>query len=203
MDQNTINQTQEPIVDETQEPSQEQMVNETQEQTEKLFTQDELNEIIKKRLAKEKGKYEQELREQLQREQDEAARLAKMSASEREKEKFRLEREKFEQEKQQFAKERLLMETNKQLLERNLPTDFAEYLISDSAETTLENINSFETKWTAALSSAVNNKIVGSSPKVPETNNKSNLTIDEIKNMSMDEVMANYESVTNALKYTK
>lgn len=196
MDENTLNQTDQTMVSDDNKPIEEPIVDEGSKQTEKTFTQEEVNQIIKKRLEKEKAKY----REELEAERNEAERLAKLSASDREKEMLRLEREKFEQEKEQFAKERLLMETNKQLMDRNLPIDFAEYLISDSAETTLDNINKFESTWSGALKNAVDAKIVGSSPKVPEHANKSSISMDEIKNMSTEDIIKNYDSVMNALK---
>lgn len=171
-----------------------------QEQAEKLFTQDQVNQIIKKRLEKEKDKFRQEL----EAERNEAERLAKMSASERDKEMLRIEKEKFEAEKQQFARERMLMETNKQMIQRNLPTDFAEYLLSDSAEKTLDNINQFQKTWDAALNSAVNAKLAGTSPVLPEKDNKQvNYSMDDIKNMSTEEIMANFDSIQRALKNNK
>ena len=171
-----------------------------QEQAEKLFTQDQVNQIIKKRLEKEKDKFRQEL----EAERNEAERLAKMSASERDKEMLRIEKEKFEAEKQQFARERMLMETNKQMIQRNLPTDFAEYLLSDSAEKTLDNINQFQKTWDAALNNAVNAKLAGTSPVLPEKDNKQvNDSMDDIKNMSTEEIMANFDSIQHALKNNK
>ena len=127
-----------------------------------------------------------------------------MSASERDKEMLRIEKEKFEAEKQQFARERMLMETNKQMIQRNLPTDFAEYLLSDSAEKTLDNINQFQKTWDAALNNAVNAKLAGTSPVLPEKDNKQvNYSMDDIKNMSTEEIMANFDSIQHALKNNK
>lgn len=189
-------QVTEPMVDETKEPS----VEPSKEPTEKTFTQEQVNQMIKKRLEKEKDKF----RQQIEAERNEAERLAKMSASEREIELLRKDREKFEAEKQQFAKERMLMETNKQMIQRNLPTDFAEYLLSDSAEKTLDNINQFQKTWDAAINDAVNSKLAGTSPTLPEQDNKqTTFSLDDIKNMSTEQIMANYDSVQNALKNNK
>ena len=189
-------QVTEPMVDETKEPS----VEPSKEPIEKTFTQEQVNQMIKKRLEKEKDKF----RQQIEAERNEAERLAKMSASEREIELLRKDREKFEAEKQQFAKERMLMETNKQMIQRNLPTDFAEYLLSDSAEKTLDNINQFQKTWDVAINDAVNSKLAGTSPTLPEQDNKqTTFSLDDIKNMSTEQIMANYDSVQNALKNNK
>lgn len=189
-------QVTEPMVDETKEPP----VEPSKEPTEKTFTQEQVNQMIKKRLEKEKAKFRQEI----EAERNEAERLAKMSASEREIELLRKDREKFEAEKQQFARERMLMETNKQMIQRNLPTDFAEYLLSDSAEKTLDNINQFQKTWDAAINDAVNSKLAGTSPTLPEQDNKqTTFSLDDIKNMSTEQIMANFDSIQNALKNNK
>lgn len=173
---------------------------EPSEPIEKTFTQEQVNQMIKKRLEKEKDKF----RQQIEAERNEAERLAKMSASEREKEMLRIAKEEFEAEKQQFARERMLMETNKQMIQRNLPTDFAEYLLSDSAEKTLDNINQFQKTWDAAINDAVNSKLAGTSPTLPEQDNKqTTFSLDDIKNMSTEQIMANFDSIQNALKNNK
>lgn len=195
-----VEQNKEQMVKPTEEQMVEPIVNKIQEQGEKLFTQEDLNQIIKKRLEKEKDKFRQEL----EAERNEAERLAKMSASEREIEKLRIEKEEFEAEKQQFARERLLMETNKQMMQRNLPIDFAEYLLSDSAEKTLDNINQFQEKWDAAINNAINSKLAGTSPTLPENDNKeTTYSIEDIQNMSTEQIMANFDSIQDALKNNK
>lgn len=191
-----VEQNAKPIVEQDAKP----MVKQSEEPIEKTFTQEQVNQIIKKRLEKEKEKF----REELEAEKNEAERLAKMSASEREIELLKKDREKFELEKQQFARERMLMETNKQMIQRNLPTDFAEYLLSDSAEKTLDNINQFQKTWDMAINNAVNAKLAGTSPTLPEKDNKqATYSIDEIKNMSTEQIMANFDSIQNALKNNK
>ena len=86
---------------------------EPQKKQEKLFTQEELNEIIEKRLNKEKNKWKNEV--------DQAKRLAEMSAEERAKEEFKIQKADFEKQKAEFERERLLVQTQKELNTINIP----------------------------------------------------------------------------------
>lgn len=136
----------------------------------KTFTQEEVDQIIQKRLSKEKVKME----EKIKAEADESARMAKMGEAERQKALFDKQVKDFEEQKKAFEeaqsalnKEKLLNETSKQLAAKNLPIDFAEQLISDTAENTLRNIDTFEQKWQVALDKALESKLKGSTPTSP------------------------------------
>lgn len=146
----------------------------------KTFSQDEVNAILEKRLAKERAKMEQLIKSEI----SEAQRLETLSENEREKALFEKELNSFKEEKSKFEREKLLLETNKQLISKNLPTDFAEHLISNDAKTTLENINNFEKVWQDAINKEVSQKIKGTSPTKPvqETNQ---ITKESFRKMSL------------------
>ena len=137
---------------------------------EKTFTQAELDSIIEKRLNKERAKWEKKVKE----EADEAARLATMSEAEKQQALFNKRVKDFEEREAAFneaqaalQREKMLNETNKQLVARNLPVDFADKLMAETAEDTLANIDAFEKQWQLAINNAVDSKIKGSTPTSP------------------------------------
>ena len=158
---NNVNNTQEPQVDNNTEVD----VQPT-EPTEKTFTQAELDEIISKRLAKEKAKFEEQLKNKV----SEAERLAKLSEDERAKEEIRLAQEElntmrteFNTMKADFEKQQMLAQVQKELGEKGLPINMAQSLIGIDAETTKANIEKFETDWKSSLQDAIQREIKSNS----------------------------------------
>lgn len=129
---------------------------------EKLFTQEEINDIISKRLERERKKAEEE--------RQEAKELAKMSEAERQQAIFDKEKTKFEKERQEFKRQQMELQVTKELNTKGLPVEFASYLIADDAESCMDNIKTFEEKWTNALEEAVKERIKGGyEPPTSET----------------------------------
>ena len=167
-----------------------------QEPEVKTFTQDEVNKMIEKRLAREK----KDLAAQIEREREESAKLAKMSESERQKAILEKQMKEFEEMKAAFEKEKLLNETSKQLAQNNLPVEFAEYLITKDAESTFNNINTFKEKWNAALEAALDERMKGKSPAAAPLSNKGTLTMADVRAMSTAEIQARWSEVQEAMK---
>ena len=166
---------------------------------EKMFTQAELDDIVNKRLAREKAKFDEQLKNKV----SEAERLAKLSEEERKHEELKIQQEQFdiqlkefEQMKKEFERTQLLNETQKQLSERNLPIDVAEMLIGIDADSTKTNIDNFEKKWSESLQKAVNDKLNNSSvsPRMPVRDN--NDKHKDPKEMSLSE-FAEYHKNNN------
>ncbi len=130
---------------------------------EKLFTQEDVDKMITKRLAKEKAKQEKALKE--------AERLSKMSEEDRVKAELEADRLAFEEERAAYLKEKMLTACEKELMKESLPVEFAGLLVTDDADTTSTNIKAFKDKWNKALESAVNEKLKAAA-RVPkkETN---------------------------------
>ena len=147
-------------------PSVENESTQSQQQPEqKLFSQEEVNEIVKKRVAKEKQK------------QQEAAKLAAMSEKEKEEYEYNTKlaeltsrEEELNKREAEFSKRALLSETEKQLMTLQVPVEFANLLVAENAEDTKANIDSFKKQWDEAISKAVDAKIK-SSVKEPKVNN--------------------------------
>lgn len=132
---------------------------------EKKFTQEELDKIITKRLAKEKNKLESEFKSKI----DEEIKLAKMSEEERQKTLFEKERKKFEEEKAKFEKDRLFVQAQRELLKNNIPESMAKFLIGNSEEETKSNIEEFKKiSFEDVIQSEINKKL-GQSEYMPPT----------------------------------
>ena len=146
-------------------------VEEVQEQTEttevkakeeaKTFTQEEVDKIIAKRIAREK----KDIEAKIEAERKQAEELAKLSEQDKAKKLLEIKEKELEEKIKAFENEKLLNETSKQLASKNLPTEFAEILKGADAETTFENIKVFEEKFNAALEVKVNERLRGNVPK--------------------------------------
>lgn len=153
---------------------------ETPKQEVRTFTQDEVDAIVNKRLAKERKK------------QEEANKLAQMSAEERANYQYESklsklsEKEKqLEQRETEFNQKAMLNQTQQELIARNLPVEFANLLVTENAETTKANIDTFNAKWNDALAKAIDAKIQLASKEPRVSQNK--LTRKDAKKMSLAE----------------
>lgn len=134
---------------------------EPQKPQEKLFTQEEVNNIVEKRLNKEKNKWKNEV--------DQAKRLAEMSAEDRAREEFKMQKAEFERQKAEFERERLLVQTQRELSTKNIPVEFADMLVKDDAESTKAAIDNFAALYNQSVEKGVSNKMKGRPPKTKQT----------------------------------
>lgn len=157
----------------------------------KTFTQDEVDKIIAKRLAREK----KDIEEKIEKERKEAEELAKLSEAEKQKKLFEKEKAEFEETKRAYEREKLLNETQKQLSIRNLPISMAKHLVGENAENTLENINEFEKDFNSALEKMVNERLKGNTLKGGTTkiNNSNNLSKEQFNKMTYKERIKLFE----------
>lgn len=139
---------------------------ETETGQEQTFTQSDVDKRVNEALKTAKSKWNSELGGKLEEAKNEGARLAKLSAEERQKEENRVERKKFEQEKAEFAHKSLVAETVKQLGEKGIPVEFAEMAAGASAEAAQANIKTLETAWNKAVEEAVTKRLSSKAPNL-------------------------------------
>ena len=148
---------------------------------EKTFTQDEVNEMISKRLQRER----KDIEAKIEAERKEAEELAKLSEAEKQKKLFEKQVREFEETKRAFENERLLNETSKQLASKNLPIEFAEMLKGNDAEKTFENIQLFEAKFNEAVEKVVTERLRGNVPKTTTSSSVASITKEQFKKMDL------------------
>ncbi len=132
-----------------------QLAKPTSEKEEKAkFTQDDVDNILSKRLGEFKDKQEREFAETLEKEKAEAERRAKLSVDEKEKE-LREERERqlSEKERKLAVQENTLFAKEK-LQELGVPTDIANIIVTDNKERTEQNIDIVSQSWKKSVEQA-------------------------------------------------
>lgn len=166
----------------TAEPVAQEIGQEPVKKEEKTFTQEEVNKMIEKRLAREKAKAEQERLE--------AEELAKLSEAERQKKLFEKQVAEFEAERAEWQASRLKEETRNQLRERNMLSDFDEFVLGADAEATLDKLNRFEALLNKAVELAVNERLKGKAPKTSASGSSGEMTKEQFRKLNIVEKQA-------------
>ena len=123
-----------------------------------------VEEQIEAAVAVEKAKWDKELDSKIKAAQDEAARLAKLSAEERRKEEDKAAKEKFEREKAEFEQEKLVMYAEMELAKVNLSTDIAKYIAKTDKETTKTIIDAIKASYDKDVQNGVAERLKGKTP---------------------------------------
>ena len=186
MENTNVNVNEQEVVGGAEEPTVEHT---EQEPVVKTFTQEEVDKIVNKRLARER----KDIEAKIEAERAEAERLAKMSEAEKQQALFKKQVAEFEATKRAFEQEKLLNETSKQLASKNLPIEFAEMLKAQDAESTFENIKIFEAKFNEAVERLVNERLKGKTPKA-QTGAVEGVTKEAFNKMSYKERLELYNS---------
>ena len=151
---------------------------------EKTFTQTELDKILNKKFA------------QWQKKTEEAKAEAERKAKLTEAEKLAEERKEFEAMKKQFEYEQRVNSTSKVLASNNLPIEFADFLIAENDEATTQRVDLFKNAFNEALEKALVERLKGNTPKTSTVQTKT-FTVNDIKNMSAEEINKNWEQTKN------
>lgn len=156
------------------------------ENKEKTFTQEDIDKIIARTIARERKKAEEE--------REEAAKVAKMTAEEKARHEFEQEKKRFEEERANYLKERTKMNLERKLMENDLDTSLADFLISDDEESSLENLNIFKNIFNSCLEKALEKRLKGQTPKAGGfANREDGITKEQFKKMSILERQKIYE----------
>lgn len=130
----------------------------TQEELDKKL-ESESDKKLEKALKTAKEKWEQEYQERLEYEKKEAERLAKLSAKERQEEELTKREEQLEQRLKDLERRELKSDAVADLKEKGLPAEFADFLLGEDAEETLENINNLKKTFDDAVNHAIKEKL--------------------------------------------
>ena len=174
---------------------------ETVEDAPKTFTQSEVDELIKKRLAKQEKSFDKRMQEKL----DEAEKLRAMNES---------QKAEYEQEKQRayiaeleakINRSGLEREASKMLSEGGIVTDdkILGLVVKDTAEATQEAVESFVALVNDLADKKVGEKLKGKTPKKMEDTSDGGITKEQFNRMgyqSRNELLQNNPELYHKLK---
>ena len=129
---------------------------ETQPQDEKKYTDADVDAIIDKKFAK--WKSEQEAKE------NEAKKLAKMNADEKQKYQLDQREQELANREQVLARKELTAEAKTMLSERGLPIELVAVVDLTNAEAVSESVASIQKMWEDAVQKGVSDRMKGSAP---------------------------------------
>ena len=171
---------------------------------EKTFTQDDVNRIVQKEKAKMERKWEEKFNAL-----EESIKLQSLSESEKAEYQAKKERDAFEEERKAFYAERDAFNHAKykqtieqQLQAKGLPVDMADLLTNLTAEEVSQKISSMEQSFNTQINSSIEARVKASA-SVPTTSIKEQqglLTLEQIKQMSTQDVIKNKELVDKSLE---
>lgn len=158
MEENNINENVE-ITENTQE----------EEQENTTFTRSdvdrEVSKAVQSALDKREAKHKEEMQKAIEDAIAEKERLSKLSEKERQEEQLTQREKEIAEREAEIARKELKADAITDLNEKGLPSEFADILLGNDAETTLENINTFKTAFDSAVNAAVKEKLRQDTPK--------------------------------------
>lgn len=171
------------------------------EDTQKTFTQSEVDELIKKRLAKQEKSFDKRMQEKL----DEAEKLRQMNET---------QKAEYEQEKQKAYIAELEAKINRSGLEREASKMLSEggivadekilgIVVKDTAERTQEAVESFIALVNELADKKVGEKLKGKTPKKMEDTSAGEITKEQFNKMgyqSRNELLQNNPELYHKLK---
>lgn len=171
------------------------------ESTEKTFTQSEVDDLIKKRLAKQEKSFDKRMQEKL----DEAEKLRQMNEA---------QKAEYEQEKQKAYIAELEAKINRSGLEREASKMLSEggiavddkilgLVVKDTAESTQEAVESFVALVNDLADKKVGEKLKGKTPKKMEDTSAGEITKEQFNKMgyqSRNELLQNNPELYRKLK---
>lgn len=140
----------------------------TEEELEKMKTEHAQAEADRRVAQAEKTfekRFEKELREKIEEERQDAERLAKLTAEEREKELFERNRSLLEDKEKTLRQREMKLAAIDVLNEEGLPVTFADQLLGESVDDTHDRIQKFKKAWHEAIDSEVSKRLKS---KIPE-----------------------------------
>jgi len=179
--------------------------------SEGTFTQEDVDNAVEARLAREKEKQQklendkqslndqfEELQEQFEelKTQQMTSKEAKSYKEQKEEEKRQKREQQLEQREQELAYKERLSETKSALQDKGLSSDFAEFLVAGDEDSTLKNVDTFQKAYEEAVKQGVKNELSGTTPKINSSNSNEKYTLEDVQNMSTEEINKYWESIS-------
>ncbi|HFI0175724.1 TPA: DUF4355 domain-containing protein [Streptococcus suis] len=155
---------------------------ETAETTEKTFTQEEVNALIEKRLAKQEKSFNKRIQEKL----DEAEKLRQMNAEQKAEYEAQKQADYIAELEAKINRSGLEKEASKILSEVGIAVDdnILGFVVKDTAEATKEAVESFSVLVNALADKKVSEMLKGKTPKKVEQTTSASITQEQFNRMS-------------------
>jgi molecular chaperone GrpE (heat shock protein) len=144
----------------------------------KTFTQDDIDKIVNKTIARERTKWEKDFESKLTEAKTEAEKLAKMNAEQKADYERQQRETKLTEREGEITRRELRATALETLAEKGLPKQLADILVYTDADSTSKSIESVEKSFRDAVEAAVNERLKGDTPK--GGGGKGNAAFDEI-----------------------
>ena len=156
----------------------------TEAQVEKTYTEKDVMELLQREtdrrvtaaLKKQQASFETKMAE--------AEKLRSMDESQRKDYEYNQKVAELEQREKEFNLAQNKLEASKVLANRGLPVAFVDYIVADDADTMLDNINTFEKAFKAAVADAVSKKLASPTPKSSSVK-QTGITKEEFQKMNL------------------
>lgn len=177
-----------------------------QEVEEKMLPQSKVNEIVEKRLAKERNKLDKQWQDKFNA-LEEKIKLQSMTEEQKAEHEYEKriheleERERVLQEKENaYNKQQYQNEIENQLRQKGLPVDMADLLVGFDAETVAQKIDSMAQSMGVSVNTQIQEKLKQTTTPQEPTQRKQLFTLQEIQSMSLEEYRANKDLINESLK---
>lgn len=156
----------------------------TEAQVEKTYTEKDVMELLQREtdrrvtaaLKKQQASFETKMAE--------AEKLKSMDESQRKDYEYNQKVAELEKREREFNLAQNKLEASKVLANRDLPVAFVDYIVADDADTMLDNINTFEKAFKAAVADAVSKKLASPTPKSSSVK-QTGITKEEFQKMTL------------------
>ena len=129
------------------------------------FTQEQVNEIVSKRLAEANTKAEKKLKDEVSKAVAEAERRSKLSEDERDKELKAKQKQELDDRERTITLRERRADAKDALSDRNIDTDLVDFVIDIDEDKTNANIDKLEKAFNKAVEAGVKAKLAGTSPE--------------------------------------
>lgn len=154
--------------------------------TEKTYTEAEVKEMLQKEgdrrvtdaLKKQAAKFE--------REKAEADKMRDMDESQKKEYELEKRAKDIAAKEQELVLAQNKLEASKILAEHGLPSSFVDYVVTNNAETTMENIKIFEQNWKNAVAAETQSRLAQPAPK-GATSTEGSISKEAFKKMSLSQ----------------
>lgn len=132
---------------------------------EKTYTESEVQALLQSESDRRVSSALKKQQKEFETKMAEAEKLKAMDENQRKEYEYTQKLQELEQREREFTVAQNKLEATKVLANRELPIEFVDYIVAEDADTMMENINTFERAFKAAVADAVAKKIASPAPK--------------------------------------